>query len=355
MKIAILSTSKNGLGGVEVFCHTLQNVLISYGHEVIILGVEDVSNTGLLKFSKKIGLYVPALGYLVGKKASMGDWDLIIANGFLGWNLKNKNTVNIQHGTFRGAATRVDKNKNWLKFIMKYYVWGYFEGLCARRAKKVFAVSDETKFFVESLYGVKNVGVIPNIVDTEIFNIQSRLDKINKRQLYNIPSDEKVIIFVGRYEYAKGANIMNKLIKSFDNKTALLVVDNEVSLNYKNKKIILKDQTTHDEVNQFYDLADMFILPSHHEGSAIVLLEAMASGLPFVISNVGLAKNLLKEPDFEKSIVNDFKFSGYIERVNYFINMTEGKRYEYGLKARNYIVKNHSLATANYLYKIIVK
>jgi glycosyltransferase involved in cell wall biosynthesis len=354
MKIAILSTSKNSVGGVEVFCHTLKNVLISYGHEVAILGVEDVGNTGLLKFSKKIGLYVPVLGYLVGKKASEGDWNLIITNGFLGWNLKNKNTVNIQHGTFRGAAVRVDKNKNWPKFVMKYYVWGYFEGLCARRAKKVFAVSDETKHFVEKLYNAKNVGVIPNIVDTNMFNIQSGLDKTNIRQKYKIPEDNKIIIFVGRYEYAKGSDIMNDLIESFDEKTALMVVDGNVLLNYKNKKIILKDSVTHDEVSQFYNIADIFILPSRHEGSATVLLEAMSTGLPFVISKVGLAKNLLQEPEFAKSIVNDFRAVSYTNALSYFFSMSEAERHGYGLMARNYIVKNHSLATAENLYKIIL-
>ncbi len=353
MRIVILSPSIDPVGGVEVFSQTLKNVFISYGHDVSIIGREDIQNKFILKISKYFGLAPVALGYLLGNKAKLGNYDLIITSGLLGWGLKYGNITNIQHGTYRAAAVRIDK-KNPFKFFIRYCVWGYFEGLCARNANKTFAVSTEAKSFVEKFYHKDNVGIIPNIVDIDVFKPIIETEKIIERQKYHIPKDHKIIIFVGRYEYAKGKDVMDSLVQNFDDQTALLVVDNQVSLNYKNKKIILKENTTHDEVNGFYNLADLFILPSLHEGSATVLLEAMASGLPFVISNVGLAQDFKNQNIFTNSIVDDFNVQNYKKSINYFLNLDKITISEYSLKARQYIVENHSIEIAKNSYKILL-
>ncbi len=49
------------------------------------------------------------------------------------------------------------------------------------------------------------------------------------------------------------------------------------------------------DVGRFYDNADIFVLPSHSEGSPNVVLEAMAAGLPVVATRVGGTPDMVLE------------------------------------------------------------
>ena len=49
------------------------------------------------------------------------------------------------------------------------------------------------------------------------------------------------------------------------------------------------------EVRREYRAADVFVLPSHGEGMPISLLEAMAAGLPSIVSDVGAVREVLQD------------------------------------------------------------
>ena len=58
--------------------------------------------------------------------------------------------------------------------------------------------------------------------------------------------------------------------------------------------VFLKGWKDFDDVNEFYKLCDIFVLPSWKEGMPNSLIEALAAGLPSIVSNVGVISNYLK-------------------------------------------------------------
>ncbi len=179
----------------------------------------------------------------------------------------------------------------------------------ARRVDAFIAVSKYSakRFTHWSKLPMDRAFILPNCVDLDRFRPQHRDARLIER--YGLKSN-KVIMTVGRLaseERYKGFDqvieIMPQLIKRFSNLKYLIVGEgsDRNRLEAKVEKLDLSDRViftgyvSESEKIAHYNLADVYVMPSTGEGFGIVLLEAIACGVPVVGSSVGGSREALLE------------------------------------------------------------
>jgi len=119
--------------------------------------------------------------------------------------------------------------------------------------------------------------------------------------------NEVKILYVGRLHKIKG---LDYLIKAFavvnekHPKTKLIIVGKgdkkEDLVRLAREKKCFKDinfvgEIEHNHLVEYYQKADVFVLPSFSEGLSNVIMEAMACGLPVIATDVGGNPELVKQ------------------------------------------------------------
>ncbi len=99
-----------------------------------------------------------------------------------------------------------------------------------------------------------------------------------------IRSDNIKALYVGRIEKAKGIDIIIALAKKFPQVHFQCV--GQILMDIKNcpTNITFYGSVSHEKIDPFYRDATLFLFPSMSEGSATVTQEALAYGLPGVVS-----------------------------------------------------------------------
>jgi glycosyltransferase involved in cell wall biosynthesis len=108
-------------------------------------------------------------------------------------------------------------------------------------------------------------------------------------------SDRVSILFVGRLDDGKGLNDLLDAYARITDEAALYLVGSGVledDLRTRARELGIKDSVTfvgavaHNEIQRYYAAADVFCLPSYHEGFPVVNMEALASGCALVTTRL---------------------------------------------------------------------
>lgn len=152
----------------------------------------------------------------------------------------------------------------------------------------------------------KKIKIIPMGIDTKIFNPKKVKDNFRRYK------DNKIILFVGRLNEQKGVEYliraMPSIISKIKNVKLLIIgegnyriylekITNELNLN---NHIEFLGSKNHEELVNYYNLADVFVLPAvtskiGTEAFGLVLIEAMACGTCVIGSSSGGIKYIIKD------------------------------------------------------------
>lgn len=160
------------------------------------------------------------------------------------------------------------------------------------------AISDTIAKEVKDLYKIKEdqIEVIYNPVDISIYNKNSIKKKKN---------DDVTFINVARFTSVKNQSLIidafSKVQEQINNIKLILVGDGELRNAVEKKAAqnglsdVVEFTGNIQNVAEKLRSSDVFVLPSRYEGLPLTILEAMATGLPIIATNVGGVPDIVKD------------------------------------------------------------
>lgn len=213
--------------------------------------------------------------------------------------------------------------KTWVsKFVRQIYIRVDVLLNHAVSEKIIFVSQKVYDLAVDSSSAPRHLSVvIPNGVDWDRFQYNYAHQKFNKRD------DHKIITFIGRLDVQKNIDLLLTALTMVQEHNDLarlwLIGDGPHFKELQSKAQVLgiseivKFWGFQANVVPFLAASDIYVLPSHYEAMSISLLEAMAAGLPCIVTRAGENAALI-EDGIQGFVIEDA--SSMAHRINQLIN-----------------------------------
>ena len=221
--------------------------------------------------------------------------------------------------------------KNWLL----YYP---IEKMLSKYTDVLITINKEDYLRAKNKFNAKRIMYIPGVgVDTVKFSPRlSQRDKI--RNELGINEKSIMLLSVGELNANKNHESVIRSLYSFDDLVYVIVGKGDKSDELKriasSCSVNLRLVGYRSDVSDFYNAADVYVLPSIREGLNVSLMEAMASGLSVACSRIRGNIDLI---DDNRLLFNPKDFNEINSSISYAI----ANRKEFG-KRNNEIIKNYS-------------
>jgi L-malate glycosyltransferase len=165
-------------------------------------------------------------------------------------------------------------------------------------AKAASAVSAVLAKAIERKGLMNNVSIIPNVIDPVFLSVEIRATHNTVPQMIHVSSlndrEKNISLLIQSLELVKkdGHEFHCSIIGDSDER---VFFEQLVTSKYLTSNISFLGTKHPDELAELYSSSDFFLLTSNYETFGVVLVEALACGLPIVASNAGAIPELVDQ------------------------------------------------------------
>ncbi|MFZ5955052.1 MAG: glycosyltransferase family 4 protein [Nanoarchaeota archaeon] len=210
---------------------------------------------------------------------------ILIAKLFKGEN------IIVQHHGGSWPLKHLKQTKRYKFFFPFFFLAQVFENKWLKNVKYYYALSNDEIKYLKNVAPESKIKFQTMGIGEYLFK---KIEKKTARKKLGLNIDKKIIIYLGRVNQVKGVKILIDTMKGLPDielkilgygpqKDEFETYAKELGL--KNVKFF--GGVFGEDKHLYLSAADALILPSAKEGAPVVIMEAMASNLPVIVTDIG--------------------------------------------------------------------